>query len=96
MDSLSSTYLPASPIPGVPTGFDKMTGVAYSSIIELGFVGPQIRMAVGLLQAGLAPGGNATLATLAGDMLDAWVTATGPGLSHAVWDMQVMPCPGAM
>ena len=89
VDSLGSTFLPASPIPGVPTGFDKMTGVAYSSIIELGFVGPQLRMAVCLLQAGLAPGGNATYVHMAGAMLDAWVQATGPGFTHAVWDMQV-------
>ncbi len=93
MDSLAVTYLPASPIPGVPTGFNKMTGVAYSSIIELGFVGPQLRMAVSLLQAGLAQGsrvqGNASLVAQAVAMLDAWVNATGPGFGHAVWDMQV-------
>lgn len=92
VDSLAVTYLPASPIPGVPTGFNKMTGVAYSSIIELGFVGPQLRMAVSLLQAGLAQGsrvqGNASLVAQAVAMLDAWVNATGPGFGHAVWDMQ--------
>ena len=93
MDSLAVTYLPASPIPGVPTGFNKMTGVAYSSIIELGFVGPQLRMAMSLLQAGLAQSsrvqGNASLVAQAVAMLDAWVNATGPGFGHAVWDMQV-------
>jgi hypothetical protein len=93
VDSLAVTYLPASPIPGVPTGFNKMTGVAYSSIIELGFVGPQLRMAVSLLQAGLAQGsrvqGNASLVAQAVAMLDAWVNTTGPGFGHAVWDMQV-------
>ncbi len=93
MDSLAVTYLSASPIPGVPTGFNKMTGVAYSSIIELGFVGPQLRMAVSLLQAGLAQSsrvqGNASLVAQAVAMLDAWVNATGPGFGHAVWDMQV-------
>jgi hypothetical protein len=48
--ALAACFLPAAPLPGVPTGFDKITGVAYSSIIELGFVGPQLRMAVALLQ----------------------------------------------
>lgn len=93
--SLADTFLPAAPLPGVPTGFDKMTGIAYSSIIELGFVGPQLRMAVSLLQSGLARGGNHSRVAIATAMLDAWVAATGPGFSHAVWDMGVTSGAGA-
>jgi hypothetical protein len=84
--SLADSYTPASPIPGVPTGFDKMTGVPYSTVLELGFVGPQVRMAVALLQSALATG-NASRAAIAAAMLDGWVAATGPGYGHAVWDM---------
>lgn len=84
--SLADTFLAASPLPGVPTGFDKMTGVAYSPVIELGFVGPQLRMAVALLQSALSSG-NATRASIAAAMLDGWVTQAGLGYSHAVWNM---------
>lgn len=90
LEALAATFTPASPIPGVPTGFDKMTGVPYSPVLELGFVGPQLRMAAALLYDGLTAGGgvgNATRRDIAVAMLDAWVAATGPGYGHTVWDM---------
>lgn len=69
----------------MPTGFDKYTGAAYSTVLELGFVGPQIRMAVALLHSATATG-NATRAAIATAILDDWVAMTGPGFGHAVWD----------
>lgn len=87
LDALADCYVPATPLPGVPTGYDKMSGVAYSPVLELGFVGPQLRMAVSLLYAGLSTA-NDTKVGIAAAMLDAWASITGPGYGHAVWNMQ--------
>lgn len=85
VSALADCYRPTFPISGVPTGFDKQTGVAYSTVLEQGFVGPQLRMAVALLYSALKSG-NETRASIATAILDSWVATTGPGFGHAVWD----------
>jgi len=92
LEALSHSYVTGwdgipSPLPGVPTGFDKLTGKPYSSVIELGFVGPQLRIALGLLWSGLNSSSNYTHLNQAVDMLNAWSSIPGgEGLGHAVWD----------
>lgn len=72
------------PMTGVPTGGDKMTGTLYDRSVEMGFLGPQIRMAASLLDYA-ARQGDARAERIAVRMLDNWADQSGLGLAHTRW-----------
>jgi len=87
--ALSSMYDARTfPLPGVPTGANKTSGRVYSTVLELGFVGPAMRQAVSLLYLGLASDNpvGAVMAAQGSAIMDAWTAVAGPGWCHTVWD----------
>lgn len=69
---------------GVPTGAHKDTGEIYDRTIEMGFLGPQLRMAAVMLHKGLTEKNDA-LTSVATTMLDQWARNSGEGLAHTKW-----------
>ncbi len=86
VDVLDEKYqdYPAQPMQGI-NGANLWTGVTYGRSIQMGFVEPQMRMALSMLAKGFADG-NQGLLDKAEKMLDGWADISGEGLAHTIWD----------